>query len=74
MADESIVQFGNRIVYCQGCGQLAGAATRCPVYKYGEHTFVSSDRPVVCRGCGAIPGKGSRCPVYRYGEHIFDSV
>lgn len=72
MTDAYIAQYGSHVVYCKGCGQLAGAPTRCPVYKYGEHAFVTSGGPVVCKGCGAIPGAGKRCPVYRYGEHAFE--
>jgi RNase P subunit RPR2 len=70
MSQEIIAQHG-RLVYCKGCGQLAGVATTCPVYRYEEHSFVSSTVPVVCKGCGALPGKASQCPVYRYGEHDF---
>lgn len=70
MQNEFIAQKGF-IVYCKGCGQLAGGSTKCPVYRYGEHSFVTSRSPVICKGCGALPGEGSKCPVYRYGEHSF---
>jgi hypothetical protein len=71
MGNEYVAQYGDRLVYCKGCGQLAGIPTRCPVYSGGEHGFVTSDGPVVCKGCGAIPGKGTKCPVYSGGEHDF---
>jgi len=73
MSMEYVAQYG-RIVYCKGCGQLAGSSSRCEVYRYGEHDFVSSSSPVVCKGCGALPGEGSKCPVYRYGEHNFVEI
>lgn len=70
MSEDFIAQHGI-IIYCKGCGQLAGISTKCPVYRYGEHQFVTSTSPVICKGCGKIPSEGSQCPVYRYGEHDF---
>ncbi len=70
MDNEYIAHFG-KVVYCDGCGQLAGSSTKCPVYRYGEHNFVNSTDPVICEGCGSIPGSASKCPVYRYGKHSF---
>lgn len=74
VGEQFIAQFGRKIIYCRGCGQLAGVETRCPVYRGGEHGFTTGEPPIVCGGCGAIPGSGSRCPVYRGGEHSFGTV
>ena len=73
MSASYIGRYG-KLVYCKGCGQLAGTPTTCPVYRGGEHGFVSSDRPVICKGCGALPGEASKCPVYRGSEHGFIAV
>ena len=73
MFGEFIEQRG-RIVYCEGCGQLAGGSTTCPVYRNGKHSFVTSRSQVICKGCGALPGEGTECPVYRNGKHYFQTI
>ncbi|MCG3130844.1 MAG: hypothetical protein FLDDKLPJ_01617 [Phycisphaerae bacterium] len=62
------------IVYCRGCGALAGKPSQCPVYSRYEYSFVGSRVPVVCRGCGAVPGVPSQCPVYSKYQHSFSPV
>lgn len=57
-------------VFCKGCGALAGAPSKCPVW--GSHDFVSSTVPVVCSGCGAVPGLATKCKVW--GSHEFKPV
>jgi len=63
-----------KMVYCKGCGAIAGVPSKCTVYQYGEHRFESTTVPVICKGCGAIPGDSTKCPVYQYGEHRFNEV
>lgn len=63
-----------KMVYCEGCGAIAGAPTTCPVYRGGAHSFTSTTVPVICQGCGAIPGESTECPVYRGGAHSFKKV
>lgn len=36
---ERIMQFGDQIVICKGCGQLAGAPTKCLVWN--SYSFVT---------------------------------
>ena len=59
-----------KMVYCKGCGALAGTPTKCACW--GSHDFASTTVPVVCKGCGAIPGKPSKCACW--GSHDFGPI
>lgn len=45
------------MVYCKGCGAVAGIPSECLCWS--SHEFVSTKVPVICKGCGAIPGKST---------------
>ena len=47
------------MVYCKGCGAIAGTPTECACWT--AHNLVSTSVPVVCKGCGAIPGPPTEC-------------
>ena len=47
------------MVYCKGCGAIAGISTECACWN--SHSFTSTTEPVMCKGCGAIPSKPSKC-------------
>ena len=68
---EKIVQFGDRVVFCKGCGQLAGAPTNC--LAWGSHEFVTKPAGVyICKGCGASIGAATKCKAW--GSHEFKKV
>ena len=58
------------MVYCKGCGALAGTPTDCVVWN--SHDFASTTVPVICKGCGAIPGKATKCKVWN--SHDFAPI
>lgn len=59
-----------KMVYCKGCGAVAGVATECACWH--NHSFVSTTVPVICKGCGAIPGEPTECKAWK--SHSFVSV
>jgi len=61
---------GGTMVYCSGCGALAGVSSRCACWDYLN--FVSTTVPVVCSGCGQVPGEPTRCKAWDY--HNFKPV
>lgn len=65
---ERIMQFGDQVVFCKGCGQLAGAPTKCLVWS--SHSFVTMPAGIyVCKGCGATVGTASKCEAW--SSHSF---
>ena len=56
------------MVYCRGCGQVAGYPTKCIVWR--SHEFVSTTVPMICKGCGAIPGDATKCKVWQAHEFV----
>lgn len=58
------------MVYCEGCGAIAGVSTKCMCWN--SHSFVSTTVPVICEGCGAIPGDPSECECWN--KHSFIPV
>jgi len=58
------------MVYCRGCGELAGTPTKCLVWS--AHDFVTTTVPVICRGCGAVPGSATKCKVW--STHDFGPI
>ena len=63
---------GGTMVYCKGCGQVAGIPSKCLTWSNG-HSFVSTTVPVICKGCGAIPGEATKCRIWSNG-HSFVPV
>ena len=61
---------GGTMVYCKGCGELAGTPTKC--LAWNTHDFVSTTVPVICKGCGAIPGTATKCKAWN--THDFAPV
>lgn len=61
---------GGTMVYCKGCGELAGSPTECLVWD--THSFVSTTVPVICKGCGAVPGEATKCKAW--SNHSFVPV
>jgi hypothetical protein len=62
---------GGEMVYCKGCGALAGEKTRC--LAWDSHSLASTTVPVVCYVCGTIPGNPTYCHVH-HNEHDFRAV
>jgi len=58
------------MVYCEDCGALAGAPSKCLVYR--SHSFMSTTVPVIYEHCGAIPGNPTKCEIY--SSHSFVPV
>ena len=70
-----IFQFGDSVIFCKDCGQIAGGATKCPVNYGGQHRFVTRPAGIyICRYCGASIGRGTKCPVNYGGFHKFERV
>lgn len=59
---------------CKYCGQIAGSASTCPVYRDPRHVFVRMDLPAHCKYCGELAGCGSKCPVGSDERHVFVSA
>jgi RNA polymerase subunit RPABC4/transcription elongation factor Spt4 len=60
-----------KVLICKYCGQLAGPASRCPVYSDDRHVFVEMEFPAFCKYCGQVAGIGSTCPVGSDERHVF---
>ncbi len=65
-----VIEGEGKMVYCKGCGAVAGVATECACWD--SHSFVSTTVPVVCKGCGAIPGAPTKCKAW--DSHSFKSI
>jgi ribosomal protein S27E len=56
------------MVYCKGCGAVAGVPSECLCWS--SHEFVSTKVPVICKGCGAIPGNPTKCKAWSSHEFV----
>ena len=72
-------QFGEKVVFCKRCGQLAGTPKKClanPGGGYFHHVFITAPAGIyVCTRCGATIGQNipTKC-IEGYFLHNFEKI